>query len=262
MRTKLLRNIYASLLIAATLFVTAESILAQERGFGAMETDPNTPRKSTAVIKDPTGTAPTEKVRIFKIEPVCSTAKYGDGKTSDCTYNSTRSERTQRSDSQPTERWYGWSFFLPADFPVGKAQNAGGAYTFGQWHNGHCPHAAIMNAPSETTMLYVETSIPQGGYDCGRDRQLPIADMRTLLGRWTKIEVFARWAKNDGVFRLYLNGELVIDHRGRTLTQGYENSNYFKYGVYHCCTKGVELINPYEVLYSNVKSAATREGLQ
>jgi hypothetical protein len=258
MLTLLQRTLFAASIVAAS-FTPVQS---QERGFGNMYVDGNTPPKSTAVISDPTGSAPTGKVRVFKIEPVCADVKYDDGSSSDCKYNSSRSERSQENKSQPRERWYGWYFYLPDDFPLGKAQKAAGQYTIGQWHDGQCPHAALVNSPSEDTILYVQTMFAKGNYECDRDKRLPVADMRSLVGKWNRIEIFSRWDVADGAFVVFLNGNKVVDFKGRTLTKGYENENYFKYGIYHCCTKGVELISPYEMYYSHVRSAKTREGLQ
>jgi len=250
-----------SVVLAAMLLCSPAVAQQEERGFGRMQTDTNTDPGSTRLIRDPTGSAPTRRVRVFEIDGVCGTAKWGDGKTSDCSDGSIRSERFQTPRNEPQERWYGWYFYLPADFPLGNQQRAGGQYTLGQWHAGGCPHVMIVNAPAEDTMLYVQTLFDAGGYDCNRDERMPIADMRSLVGKWNRIEIFSRWAPRDGKFIVYLNGEEVVNFTGRTLTKGREDTIYFKYGIYHCCTRSLDLVGSYKVYYTNVRAANTREGL-
>ena len=48
---------------------------------------------------------------------------------------------------------------------------------------------------------------------------------------------------------------------GPTLTKGHEKINYFKFGIYLCCTEDVARIKGTNLYFAGVKRAATREGL-
>jgi hypothetical protein len=87
--------------------------------------------------------------------------------------------------------------------------------------------------------------------------------MSKLVGQWHRFEAHVRWSTtDDGLAQIFLDGEMVVDFNGRTLSKEKPKPNYFKYGVYLCCTGGTELVKPATVLYAGVSRADTREGLK
>jgi hypothetical protein len=69
--------------------------------------------------------------------------------------------------------------------------------------------------------------------------------------------MFARWSnKDDGIFKIYLNGSLVLDFKGRTITKGKEHSNYLKIGIYQCCN-GNNQIKPADAMFTTPQKSKT-----
>jgi hypothetical protein len=234
----------------------------QSTGFG-FYTDERNPPKGFFRTNDPTGIGPTRKVDVFTIpEGYCNPEPYESGlPDSDCSYQSSRAQRAQDGKSQPSEAWYGWWMYLPADFPYGRRQTRG-HMEFAYWHNGRCPHITFANDTGESDQLYIETNRALGGYDCATDQKLAVASFSELVGQWTQFEVFIRWGDvSSGHLTVYLNGEKRVDRDMATLTIGFEDRNYFKYGMYICCTKDVATIRPMQLYFAGVKRSTTREGL-
>jgi hypothetical protein len=262
------RVVFASALAVALLGVA--SVPAQDIGsFDPFVTEPFSPPGGVAYVEDPTSSAPTKMVYAFDFPSgYCSTKKYGDGKTNDCMFNSTRSQivedvaQTKKYGIiQPKESWYGFSIYFPADFPYGRKQTTG-HYDFAYWHNDHCAHLSLQNFAGNEDALSLATQTAVGGYECRPGPTLKVADFADLVGKWNRFEIFVRWGDEDtGVAKLYLNGVYVLDYKGRTLTPGLERKNYFKFGLYLCCTADTKQIVATHLLYAAVKRAETRDGL-
>ncbi len=252
------------LMAVGSVLLVSASLGQAKDGFGKFLKEPINAPGSYKFIPDPTGQASTPKVHSFTIKPgKCSTAKHFSG-ASDCTFKSVRSQLFEPNKKQPKEAWYAWNMYLPADFPVHTQQAATGLYSFAYWHNGYCPHVGIVSDTGSTSKLRLQTMklLTDGSDDCVPDKMMEIGDLKELRGKWLRFEVHTKWSAGaDGVVDIFLNGTQVASHRGRTLTQGRSKGNYFKYGVYLCCTKGVELVTPATVLYTGVVRADTREGL-
>lgn len=248
--------------LLVSLFALSASA-ADAQGFGSFNTDELSPPGGVQRIVDPTGAAPTRKVDSFSIPSgYCNPKPYvASGPDSDCYYNSTRAQKSQASHHQPAEAWYGWWMYLPADFPYGKKQVLG-HYEFAYWHNGQCPHVTFANFAGQSGDLILQTNRRVGNYDCAPEASLPIARMADLAGRWTRFETFVKWGDaSSGHLTVYLNGKAVLDRDMATLTAGMEKENYFKYGIYLCCTKDINKVKPMQALFAGVKSAKSREGL-
>ena len=218
--------------------------------------------RSHWVADDPTGSAPSPKVDVFSLKPgPCSRIPHPNGNT-DCTYGSLRSQMREDARSQPHEVWAAWSMYLPSDFPVGKGQAARGMYTFAYFHNSECPNVALVSDSTYTTKLFLQTNLlgRQGEYTCLPDQRIEIADLRKLRGAWHRFEMHVVFSKgDDGVAQVYLDGKLVADYRGHTITLGAKQGNYFVYGVYLCCTTGSDKITPALALYSDLAKGPTRD---
>jgi len=173
-------------------------------------------------------------------------SKYvGKWHSSDCGQNSVRSEISQNERRQPKESWYRWNVFLPNDFPI----QAGGKLLLGQFHNGECPHVSFTSPGKANGVLYFETMKTWQG-DCKNTIRIPFTSIQELRGKWTEFVMFARWHNDtQGQFKIYLNGELVLNYYGRTLTKGKESSNYVKVGIYQCCN-GDNPIKPASAMFT------------
>lgn len=253
-----MRRLVTRLTLLAALLLPS---LGAARDFGSFRKDDLSAPQSVAKIKDPTGAAPTANVTAFTIPPgYCNPKPYEPGGTeSDCTYNSTRAQMVEGARSQPKEAWYGWWVYFPADFRFGSRQ-VKGHYEFAYWHNKQCPHLTFFSQGSD--MLYLGTNRALGNYDCAPGKPLAVARFSELLGRWTQFEVHVVWSSGAaGRAEVYLNGDLRTTLSGPTLTKGLENTNYFKYGIYLCCTADAAQIRGTSLLFAGVKRASSREGL-
>lgn len=165
------------------------------------------------------------------------TLKAGDciRRIGDC---DTDRERIEFYDDRKTtkpgdERWYAWSIYIPADFPVlrGRSPN----YILGQVHQfgGSGPEVLLM---LQDDGLHLKLSDP---FRLDDDPMNPIPDFRrvklasqsAVKGKWQDFLLQARWSRGeDGQMRLWRNGREVWSYRGANT-----NANdplYFKYGIY------------------------------
>jgi uncharacterized membrane protein (Fun14 family) len=256
---------------AVVLAVAFQPVVAQDIGtFDPFVADDHSVADTVATIDDPTGQAPSAKVYSFRIPAgSCSDELYEPGsEESDCFFNSARSQirenvfATKRNANvQPKESWYGWAVYFPEDFAYGTKQTKG-SFEFAYWHNHQCPHLTFVHWPSRDGTLYLGTNKALGNYECTPGPTLKVADFSDLVGKWSRFEMFVKWANDEtGEAKVYLNGQYVIHYKGPTLTAGYENVNYFKFGLYLCCTPNVATIKEASVLYASVKRADKREDL-
>lgn len=261
----LVRTILAAIMAA---FITGVAI-AQE-GFDPLVVDDLSAPKTVKKIKDPTGKAPSKTVYSFKLpQGYCNPKRYDPSSDdSDCKWKSTRSQYRENvfatkknGTAQPKESWYGFHVFFPEDFPYGFKQTKG-HYEFAYWHNHQCPHMTFSNLAGQEDVLQLEFNRALGNYECEPRTKLPVAKFKDLVGKWSKFEVFVRWANDaNGQATIYLNGSQVQDYKGPTLVVGLEKINYFKFGIYLCCTQDVKQIREANVLFANVSRAPAREGL-
>lgn len=236
--------------------------LADNAGFGSFKKEPINAPGSYMIVKDSTGSAPAAKLHSFTITPgACSASKYTDG-NSDCTFKSVRSQAYEGAQKQPAEAWYAWDMYFPRNFPVGGQQPAAGFYQFAYWHNGECQNLTLASETANGTTLFLQTQTFVGG-DCQPAQRLPVADIRSLRGGWHRVEMHVIWSKGaDGLAEFWLDGKLRTTLKGRNITAGAPAKNYFKFGIYLCCTKGTGLIAPATMYYTTPVRAATREGLR
>lgn len=259
--------------VLGVAFAAALCAVAQAQDFGTFDpfvVDQHSVPDTVATVADPTGLAPTARVFSFSLPAgACSNELYEAGSDdSDCKFNSARSQyrenvfATKRNANvQPKESWYGWAVYFPEDFPYGTRQTRG-SFEFAYWHNHQCPHLTLMNWAGVDDALYLGTNRALGNYECAPGPQLKVADFSSLLGKWNRFEVFVRWANDkSGLVKLYLDGRFIAEQVGPNLTAGLEDINYFKFGLYLCCTPDHKGIKEARALYSSVKRADTREGL-
>jgi hypothetical protein len=233
---------------------SACTLTGPDRGtFGPFARSLNNTDWGYSVIPDPTGSAPVPMVERFEVRPGdCN----GDTGWDDCTNDRERSELSERGGRNPRgfEAWYGWSFYLPEDYPnVFPTKTA-----LGQFHQqGSHPVWMFQNSSGGLSLDDQVTG--------GTRRYHKLISQDDLLGRWHRIEVHARWTReDDGFFDVWVNGEQKVDYRGQTMDA---DLVYFKYGVYRSFMSryrnryNVKDVPGQTALYANVRRASTRAGL-
>lgn len=250
-------------LVCLPVMSVAEKFSGFSSGFAVAE---NSQRKSYTYVADPTGSAPSTKVHSFNLGAGCTTKD-------DCDYQSARTQLHERERQRPaSDGWYGWWMYIPKDFVIAEEQPSKGYYTFAQWKNHGCPHVSFRNIPVnayvgvvenvDPDMIYIETLNQFPGQDCSRKARVPVVSIDELRGGWHKFEVYAEWSHSkDGRFVVYVDGVKRVDYTGSNQTEGWDE-NYFQFGIYLCCTKNVDEIQPVSVFYSNVSKSPKREKLR
>ena len=234
---------------------------AVNRGiFGKAKRSLNKAPHGYTVVSDPTTNAPTKLVEVFEVRSGDCYGNPGVNGWNDCEHDRERSELTENN-SKPnrhgSEYWYGWSIYFPEDYiNIYPTKTA-----LGQFHQ-RSSHPIWMfdNASSSGGYMLEETVS-----DYARTRHKLISE-EDLRGKWQKIEVHAKWSRDSdtGVFQVWVNGELKVDYKGKTMSA---KEVYFKYGVYRSYMVNYKAENktsevPAQTVYfSNVKKGHTRENL-
>ena len=157
--------------------------------------------------------------------------------------------------------WYGWYVYFPSDFAYGTRQTKG-HYEFAYWHNHQCPHLTFTGGSRNDGNLYLETNRALGNYQCETNQSIKVANFKELIGRWVRFEVFVHWANDSsGQAIVFIDGRPRVALKGPTLTKGLEAINYFKFGIYLCCTNDYRQIRETGLYFAAVRAAKTREGL-
>ena len=215
------------------------------------------------------------RIDAFKIYGgECKTSSYADGSgRGDCSYGSVRSmlrevgPQGRYNFQQPDAAWYSWDMQIPSEFPT-YTQQTGGGYIFVQWKGVDCPHASIAhNSRSGSgNQLILRLQKTTGLHDCEAVSEINLMSMSDFKGTWRHFEVFVRWSnESDGQIRVFIDGRERGQYNGPTLDPNVRipsgelsPPNHFDYGVYLCCTKGVQFVNPGTVYFANVKRAKSR----
>lgn len=207
-----------------------------------------------AMINDPTGAAPVQKVERFEVR---SGDCHFNGAWSDCERNRERSELWEQGKRSPlgTTAWYGWSFHVPSNWPdVWPTKTV-----LTQFHQ-HRSHPIWMFA-NRNGGLVLDDKV--GGFS---SLTIPLIDAADFAGKWNRIEVHAKWEKDSsGFLNIWVDGDLKVEHRGQTMTA---ETTYFRYGVYRSFVSrykaktGQKTVPTQIVLFANVKKASTRAGLE
>ncbi|SHO55168.1 polysaccharide lyase [Vibrio quintilis] len=222
--------------------------------FGRFKRSLNTTSYGYQVIADPTGHAPVQQVEKFEVRPGdCGEATHW----SDCANDRERSELSEAGkDNYPgDEYWYGWSLYVPADYPnIYPTKTA-----LGQFHQQHSHPVWMFHHSKDGYFL--------DDHVFGKSRRYyPLITEANLRGKWHRIEVHVKWAKDsNGLFQVWVNGKQKVDYKGQTMDA---QRVYFKYGVYRAFLSRYK--NRYHthevptqtVYYANVKRGYSRQDLQ
>ena len=235
-------------IFAAALLST--SALAGDKGdFARFERSLNSTPHGYQVVDDPTGASPSPRVERFEVRAgECEE----NGAWSDCRADRERSELAEFDSRsfEGDEAWYGFSFYLPEDWPdVWPTKTV-----IAQWHQ-EWRHVVWMLLHRRGALVLDNQS---GGATSEYVELIPAGE---LLGRWRRIEFHAKWSTGkDGLIRLYLDGGLKVERTGPNMTA---EKVYFKYGVYRSfISRHGHPVPTQSVYFSNVSKAKTRAGLR
>jgi hypothetical protein len=221
--------------------------------FGPFQRSLNVKSYGYSIAEDQTKTSSVNLIEIFEVRPGdCAS----EGGWSDCANDRERSELSEQNKSTcpGDEYWYGWYIYFQDDYrniyptkvalgqfhqdkshPIWMFQNADGGYHLDDQVMGH-------------TRKYYK-----------------LIDETELRGKWHRIEVCVRWAKDEtGFFRVWVNGEQKVDYTGKTMDA---EKVYFKYGLYRSFLSRyknqyqTDVVPVQKVYFANVKRAKSREGL-
>lgn len=176
------------------------------------------------------------------------------GSWNDCSTRRERRELRQADNLNSGERWYHWSIWLPAEYPViwqSKRTN------LGQFHNkGHRHPPFMFRVSGEAEVkdgkyVFAEYYMVMNHLDPAyktrhiANKLLSLDDMR---GRWSDFLAHVKWTSGDeGFFRVYVNGqsEPAYEWFGPTQRRNF-SSVFFKFGIY---TTDVTAEMPTRIVY-------------
>ena len=218
--------------------------------------DENTKQEDYSYIQDPTGNFSlvhkfTTGTECGSIERSLEGDYVGEMESSDCGENNVRSQLVQDvwegpSLVQPYHASYEWNVYLPTDFP------SQGKLLLGEFHNGECPHISFTNRPGEDYLMFETMKLYAG--DCAVTVLLPLVKMEDLLGKWTNFRMEVIWeTSKSGIAKMWIDDELVLDFKGRTLTKQKENLNFMLIGNYFHGNNSSKSILPSMSLWTTPK---------
>ncbi|WP_165612645.1 polysaccharide lyase [Limimaricola pyoseonensis] len=154
--------------------------------------------------------------------------------TDDCRTDRERVEFSERSPGQRqnSEWWYGWTVYLPPDFPA-----TGRVLTkLGQFHQrGDSGPELLFDLHEDALQITMPDPVR---WDTDPMNPLPMHRVKDIwprsrmIGQLTEITMQARWSPDpSGYYRIWINGQLVDAYQGRT-TNDPRGEIYFKYGLY------------------------------
>jgi len=178
------------------------------------------------IIEDPTGKSPIKIIESFSPRKGdCGNQKHWNGSITDCNSSRLRLEIVNQKENRlsskniknkPLERWYGFYFYVPNNFPQDENLNPyiNQFYGYNKNWNGGGP--------------FISTLLWKGSLKVGTDI---LINKNDLKGKWHKIEYHFKWStKKDGFMKVYHNDNLKIN-RQNILTFRYDFME-IKYGTY------------------------------
>jgi hypothetical protein len=190
------------------------------------------------VVRDPTG---------LDRDVVAITLRSGD--MADATGVSERAELSEANRHHlptGTDVWYGFSLYLPPDFPVVDRR-----LVLGQWKQG-CGDCTADHSPGIANRYrngVFSITIQQA------DRRVVLFEEKSdIRGRWNHLVYHLKLTPNpDGFLRAWLNGRQVTDYQGPIGYPDDLDHVYFKIGLYRD-----NLAVPMTMLLARFRRGATR----
>lgn len=182
-------------------------------GFRGLEREKWTNEKTYGmqIVKDPPGGGYSKAVRMELRYGDCGQVKDWD----DCKQRNQRVELTKENAFKAGQtKKYAWSMYFPKSFSTAGSEQIvvtqfsmmGGKYHPFQFYvkNGGLMARKRVESADWNYESLVKTIVPSSH----------------LRGRWHRIEVDAKWSlKSDGIFQVRVDGKLVYDWKGATLSE-------------------------------------------
>ena len=187
---------------------------------------------------------------------------YKNGKNRDCLRDPKRhrfevgqgnNKKTSLGYSHKQEYWYTVSVYFPKDFKMTREQ-----LTFFQFHSNQGEFPPILLFMLDTYSkggLAIDIATSKGSYsgncegvkaDKGKRKQcnvylkhtlLSLSEAEALAGTWIDFVIHVKWdkrasdhKKNEGLFKVWMNGQQQIDYKGQTLWR--KGKAVMQYGIY------------------------------
>ena len=149
---------------------------------------------------------------------------YGDDCSRTPKYERAESAQNGLQQVEGEEYWYGWSFFVPANY----AEPVDGFAHYGQFqqHSNFDPIWMFTKFYKGDYVLRYNAVATNGG-----GPNFVLLTDSEFRGRWHDVVVHARWSTANGFTNVWINGRLSAEYVGPTRTVG-NTDVYFKYGVY------------------------------
>ncbi len=175
------------------------------------------PEWAVSTTEDPTGLASQPFIQRFEL-------RAGECQTkppyNDCKSGIERAElaQTPSNSSQTGPQWYRWQFYIPEEFESSyPAKNR-----FGQFIDSRTQKAAWVLELGRTGVLWL------GRLIASDSEYYSLLTKQQLLGEWQEAIVQATWAKTEGVFNMWINGEQIVRYQGQTCDKC---DIFFSYGI-------------------------------
>ena len=145
-----------------------------------------------------------------------------DDSWDDCKKDRERHELSSKRKIKSGEYWYSWSIFLPDNF-INIHPTKVAMY---QFHQGH-PSPPVWMFQNVNGGYYIDNQVRC----CISKWVKPILEKKEMLGKWNDILLNVNWThKENGFFRIWVNGKLALKFKGSTKAKG--TSVYAKFGIY------------------------------
>jgi len=174
---------------------------------------------------------------------------YGYGGYNDCENDRHRSELSQyqKNNRGFRHKFFAWSIYLPEDFvsvdPVllvmcsihqsfkGQKYSKAPSVMF-QFNNGGYWINRLIDG------FWQEKDSYSGYFK----KNAHLIDTKDMIGKWTDVVLeFKSTKKKNGIIRVWINGELKYDYKGRTSDGG---RNYYKFGLYQTWVSRINYTPP------------------
>lgn len=245
---KLLKSFFIPLAAAAAGFPTSAAVLFnadfETRDFSQVDSVHKDTDATVEVVKNPAGDGWVMKSAI--------------------TPEHERAEIRAHRDPVPSERWYGWSLFLPADYEEIKGKSdilfqwhRGG--NLPKWANSH-PMTFMINDAGFYQITHTHQTNPAKPETRVNLSGATKLDYRADRGKWVHWALHAKWSvSDDGRLTLYCNGEKAWEHKGANWLGGVAGP-MVKAGIY-TGNAGWKGNNPTTVYHDNLIVGDEKSGI-
>jgi hypothetical protein len=124
------------------------------------------------------------------------------------------------------DAWYGYSFLVPAGFPV-----VDNRLVISQWKQSGIKGGPLVAQRFRNGRHDMTIRVP-GGRDPDSDREryrLPVI----RFGKWTDVICHSRFSRDaNGLVEIWMDGKQVVRHKGPNVFPGGEDTVYHKFGLY------------------------------